>query len=281
MAETAYYTSYVTRERHAIVDGAVAASIETLRMPEVALRLGEYVADLTTILENVTVPNVHHNKIRFDGKCDEKTPITAVHRREVTFCNPIEIGLHSRQRESLRDGFDTDTAEEIILGQQSYRRPTDPPVRIDSLADSGVLAYTSYCGSRLETDRGDMTVFSSPIVLIDANNPAHREPVVLLHELVHVLQLYEYPLAMPDDDQYRLYVERELEAYHVEAQIVKGYLDAGRYDDLVRRFVSESILQGAILVDDVCDMHQTNTENPFEANDRVLAALEANNINLG
>ena len=143
MAETAYYISYVARERHAIVDGTVAASIETLHMPEVALRLGEYVTDLTAILENVTVPNVHHNKIRLDGNCDEKTPITAVHRDEVTFCNPIEIGLHSRQRESLRDGFAADTAEEIILGQQSYRCPADPPVRIDSLAESGVLAYTS------------------------------------------------------------------------------------------------------------------------------------------
>lgn len=275
-----YYTSYIQRERHAIVDRAVEASIETLRVPEIAHRLGKYVTSLMDILEHTTVPNVRDNKIRLDAACDSRVPIVPVHPDEVLYRNPCDVGFNAAQRLSLYGGFGDKTANLIIEQQQVFASQVDCPVRIESLNESNVLAYVTRCAWPLETTRGTMMLQSSPIVLIDANRPRRRDSTVLLHELTHVYQMHEYPIEMPEDDQYRLLVENELEAYHVEAEIIRGYQDAGQYDALISRALSEGSLEFVLLTDEVRKAHQSSAKKPFEVTDKMLRALEENDIKL-
>lgn len=281
MAETAYYMSYVTRERHAIVDAAVASSIEALRMPEVALRLGEYASNLLVLLEEVTVPTIRDNKLRFDRSCEEKTSIVAVHPNETVFYNPWEMNMHRRQQESLKVGFGEESAQLMLEHYAENNILERDPVRINSLNEERSMACVETYAGKIGTNIGSITLYATPVMFIDANRPQRRLPNVVLHELTHMWQAYEYPVIMPEDDGERLLVEDELEAYYVEAEVIRGYKAAGRYDELVKLTRGEGIFNHVEFVDKVREMHQTNRENPFEANDRVLAALEANNINLG
>lgn len=276
-----YYTSYIQRERHAIVDAAVQASVETLQVAQIASRLGETAVHLMDILQNVTVPDIRNHKVRFDQhQFDDRTPIAAVHPDEVVFVNPCDVKLNAKQRKSITTGFGQDNADQMFELQDYFASGIVNPVRIDSLHNIDVLAYTSSCPIPLTTVDGDMEMSTSPLVLINAVQPAHRDPTVLLHELTHVYQLHEYPVVMPGEDPDELYMEREFEAYHVEAEIVRGYQDAGQCDELIRR-IGERQVKDVVFADDIRHLHRLSDDEPFAVTDRMIRALQQNGINMG
>lgn len=270
-----FYTSYIQHERHALVDEAVEASLDALRIPEVAKELGEYAVILSDILQKVTVPNIRHNRVILGDGCDDRTPIITVHPREVLFRNPCDMGFSAAQRQALIGGFGEEFADVIVASQENYTKSVEDAARIDSLRESGVLAYVHRCAWPLETTIGNINFQTAPIMMLDFHDKNNRKPPVVLHEAVHIHQLNEYPVEMPSDDPYRLLVEAELEAYNKEASIMRGLDAAGRRTD-----IGSDAGEEALFIDEVRRRYQRNTENPFEANDLILEALEINSLRL-
>ena len=273
--ESIFYTSYIQHERHALVDEAVEASLEVLQIPEVVEQLGEYAMILTGILQKTIVPNIHHNKVILGDDCDDRTPIIAAHPREVLFRNPCDMGFSAAQRQALIGGFGEEFADIIVASQQNYTKSVEDAARIDSLRESGVLAYVHRCAWPLETTIGRINFQTAPIMVLDFYDKNNRKPPVVLHESVHVHQLNEYPVEMPDDDSHRLLIESELEAYSKEASVMRGLDAAG-----LRRDIGGDVGEEALFIDEVRRRYQYNTENPFEANDFILKALEINDLRL-
>lgn len=270
---------YSQRERHRIVDETVQNCLEAIRVPQIAQSLGDYAVTLTTLLSDVTVPNVRHGELVMHADCFRKTPILAVGVDERLHWLGRSLAMHEQQEHAIYDAFHEETARLIV--EQSWPRGAaieDERLPIASIADRESMAYVGYRTASLETNLGEYTVFSSPVAFIDAWQPWHRAPTVLMHELMHIEQLYRRPLLTPDEQFEDWALENELETYHVEAQAMYGYHAAGQWGLLLEQTGPGDRSLVALEIDTIRQRHMTNPEDPFWPTRAMKRILRQRNI---
>lgn len=270
---------YLQRERHRIVDETVGDCLEAIRVPQIAQSLGDYAVTLTRLLSDVTVPNVRHGELVMHADCFTKTPILAVSVDERLHWLGRSLAMHEQQERAIYDAFHEETARLIV--EHSWPRGEgieDERLPIASIADRGSMAYVGYRTAPLETNLGEYVAFSSPVAFIDAWQPCHRAPNVLMHELTHIEQLYRRPLLTPDERFEDWVLENELETYHVEAQAMYGYHAAGQWGLLLEQTGPGERSLVALEIDTIRRRHMTNPDDPFWPTKAMKRILRQRNI---
>lgn len=112
---------------------------------------------------------------------------------------------------------------------------------------------------------------------VDAAPRSRLSPVVALHELTHVVQKESRPLGKVENLR-RNKIRRELEAYHVAAQIILGMKDAGRQRELLEH-TSKDELEKALNIEGVRLDSQSDSD-PFDPNNRVVKSMVDNGLGI-
>lgn len=274
------YTPYSQQERHQIIDATVESSISALRIPEVATRLGGRTLDLLNMLHNVTVPNIHHGTVHPLDTNENSVPVIALHPEEEVQRLYKDLSFDSTQKQSLTHYFGQRIANEIIQTSETLtNRQYDNTVTLESLQSLGVDAYVPSSGFRVQTIHGEMLIRNRPIVILNAANTKVRGPAFTLHELTHFRQIQTRPLIEPEEIDSEIHAEEELEAYHVSAEVIRGYQDAGMHDKL-QDSMDEHVRIAMLQIDEIRQTHQNDTYNPFATNKKITAALAASQLSI-
>lgn len=274
------YIPYSQQERHRVIDSVIETSVEALHIPEIAQRLGGRALNLSDILQRATVPNIHHGEVvPFHSQTDDQTEMIALHEDEVVSRRYRDMSFNATQKRTLVENYGPAIANEIITVQNQYFTTDEMSWPIASFDELGAAAHVFKSMLPKQTNHGTMMLKGRPLVVFNADRPKDRTPPFALHELTHVMQLHRRPIVEPDENIDQVHIEEELEAYHVSAQVIRGYQDAGHHEEL-QLSVGEAAQKWMLCIDDVRQSHQHNNDNPFEANDKVAAGLAAHRLSV-
>ncbi|HET8884248.1 MAG TPA: hypothetical protein VFM68_02150 [Candidatus Saccharimonadales bacterium] len=273
------YIPYSQQERHRIIDTVIETSVEALQIPEIEKRLGSRAIDLSNILQHTTVPNIQHGEIIPVHNQTDQTEMIALHSDEVVSRRYRDMSFNTTQEQTLVNNYGPKIANDIINVQKQYFDTDEDTMPLASFDQLGVAAHVFKATLPQQTNFGAMALKGRPLVVFNADRPNERSPSFALHELTHVLQLHRRPIIEPGEDGDQIHIEEELEAYHVSAQVIRGYQEAGRHVEL-QSSIDEAAQKWMLQIDDVRRSHQHNDTNPFEANDTVAAGLAAHHLSV-
>lgn len=278
--ESAQQLPYTISERRTLVGDALEAGAQTLRIPEVRSRLGRYAAELDHTLLNVIVPSIDRDGIMaLDGYRRNSTPTIALHLGEFALRKPHNLQFNTIQRRQIRRSFDTPIAKAILEGHSSHCRTSDALDDTPIFEGDDIGAFVYAKNITMHNSQLRFFIRNQPVVALNIDTFNPTSPVNILHEFVHVTQVNRQPVSVSAFTDIRTVVRRELEAYYVSAQIIRGYQDAGRYDELLSH-VSE-LDQAMILdIDTVRADHQPSSNLSFHMSEALIQELIDKNLQL-
>lgn len=245
-------------------------SLRILSMPEVSRRLGDYTVHLKGAVERTAI--VHADE---DGFLDISTdnanaiPLVALHLGEVAYLHAEDSGMSEKQVTAVADTLGSEKA--FMAARKLKKHFTDSKVhaKLPVLEEDSGLAVTS---ANYWLPNEDTLVQGRPYVAMNMEKRVngHLSPIVFLHELIHVLQKEQQPIT-PTNKFNRAKVRSELEAFHVAAQIIFGFKDAGRQLELLEHS-SKDEMDRARQIESVRSQRQ-GSHDPFEPTDAVVKGL--------
>jgi hypothetical protein len=252
-------------------------SFETLDLPEVKSRLGHYATKLSEVVERSEFVDINP-----DGFLDIKgfrptlVPIDARDIGEKASLHAKDSGMNLKQIDALVDRYgDPIQATQRSEALSQYFTQTRTHRQLPIFTEESGLAVTT--NNRWHpTD--EVAVDGRPLVSMNMNERVNGKfsPVVFLHEMTHVLQKEATPIRKVET-YHRDNVRHELEAYYVAAQIIMGYKDAGRQLELLDHSIREQ-MDKARRIEEVRASYQSDTNDPFNPNNRVLKGLVDNKL---
>lgn len=244
------YTPYTQQARHRAIESTLLLSAEALQLPEVIHRLGWYATALTTIIDRATVPNIRNDEIVLEGCGTDRTPIIAVHIGERVLRRSKDLTFNPSQKYVINKTYKSGVARDIFQYQTRFYGDGPDLIEVPALTADTTLARVH--ADHLENDDGawPMRLYSRPLVQLNLDAHQTQSPVVALHEFTHVMQVNSKPITRADTSN----LPAELEAYYVAAQVIQGYRDAGRQDELLRH-TSHNNQATALEVEVIRDRH--------------------------
>lgn len=258
-----------SREKQLSIQQLQYDSLETLHVPEVRARLGEYALRL-----NDVVVRSRYAPVDSDDFLDVKetqpslVPVVARHMGERAVLHARDSGMNAHQIEAL--GRDSDPAI-ARAHAQSLDRYFQMNNSHGVLGEVNEWSEIAAAGSNYRL-RGDELTFGRPYVSMNMNARMNGRfsPVVFLHEATHILQREANPVRSADLFQHDN-IRNELEAYHISAQIILGYTDAGKQAELLAH-TSTEMLDQTLRIEEVRARYQTS-KDPFTPSEAVVQGM--------
>jgi hypothetical protein len=271
------YTPFTERARHKAIESALDLSAETLQIPDVRRRLGQYAVTLMKVIERATIPNIRNNEVVLEGCRTDSVPIVAVHIGEQILRQSKDLIFNPSQKYAINKQYKSGIARDIFKYQEQFYRqgPTALPVPV--ITSDAILARVHI--DYIENDNGSwpMHLYSRPLVQFNLNASHTISPVVALHEFTHVTQIDSKPVNPAKKSP----LPAELEAFYVAAEVVKGYRDAGRQDEL-EQHTSPDTQETALDVESIREYHNglITDQQPFAYSRELFEDLAMNNLGI-
>ncbi|HEU4913973.1 MAG TPA: hypothetical protein VFT16_01015 [Candidatus Saccharimonadales bacterium] len=234
-----------TRRRHRFVERSIEDANASLRIPEVALRLGSYAARLTAVGERLYIPNLRYGRLTIPAKYKDtdKVPVVPVRPgQKVRISDDFNV-FSPRQRQhaarTVTDWRPTQrTPEEIAaLLEEEVRRSHTKTSRMVPL-DTYSLAAVNYRVQRANVVIDELgnplakaryLIKGRPFVGMQYTGELFLPPQIVLHEYEHIDQHEREPIVCCANDHHETVIGKsyELEAYHVGALALLGLRDSG------------------------------------------------------
>lgn len=273
-------STYTQSGRHAVIEKALQASSQALDIPELTARLGHYAADLKHVLLHAVAPPITPDgEVALEGYRRNSTPVIALHIGEFALRRPNDLLFNTIQRRHIRRTFVPSTARAILEAQTTHYQNMSTPDDTPTFVSDEILAYVY--GHIVEASNPSWRIYmrSQPIVALnlDAENPS--SPVSTLHELVHVIQMNRRPVSQESFTSATVTIQRELEAYHISAQVILGYRDAGLQEELAQ-YASEDDQAAMLDIDEIRASHQPSSALSFRITEGLVQDLIDNNLQI-
>lgn len=262
-----------SEQRHQIVRDNIEVSEQALRIPQVVKRLGHYAGTLNHALQHLTIPALEADgHLTVHERRSNLTPIVALHIGEVALRRSPDLMLNRIQQRHLRRNNAPYLAQQFA---QLHAGHIKTSVHSDDLPlfHSPEISAFVYSHCTQMSDQTDTTYFlrGRPVVAlnIDTINPVSAPS--LLHELTHVMQINRQPLLTAPSAGVTTVIKRELEAYHVSAQTIRGFYDAGELAALNEQLCPEEQL-ATIGIDNIRQRHQQGSSK-FHVTDALVEEM--------
>lgn len=269
------YTPYTQQARHRAVESVLTSSAEALQIPDVARRLGHYTAVLVKIIDRATIPNIRNDEIVLDEYRSDCVPIIAVHIGERVLRRSKDLTFNPSQKYVINKVYKSGIARDIFKYQEQHYRYGPELLEIPVLDEDTTIARVHI--DHVENDDGTwpMRLYSRPLVQFNLDARQTLSPIVALHEFTHVIQINNKPIERAQNSR----LPAELEAYHVAAQVIMGYHDAGRQDELLHH-TSQNMLDTAIDVELMRNLHNgpITEPQPFAYSRELATDLAMDNL---
>lgn len=244
------------------------------------MRLGRYAAELSHTLLNIVTPTIESSGIvALDGYRRNTIPAIALHIGEFALRKPQDLQFNTVQRRQIRRTFIPQTAKAILEAHTRHCRNSDTLDDTPIFQADDIRAFVYAWHVTVHNPQCEFFTRSQPIVALNIDAEAPTSPVNLLHELVHVNQFNRYPVSLSPFTSARAAVRRELEAYHISAQTIRGYHDAGRQTELLA-YISEEDQTAMLDVDTLRAFHQPTSGLSFHPTDDLIRNLIDNDLQL-
>jgi hypothetical protein len=285
------------RERIALTEEIQAGILDALHMERVREELGHYAVKMSTLVEDLYVPNVHDGiaSVPKDYQESNATPVIVAMPEEEIHLDDTFATTNPLQKEALRIRFrrwqeecDKDAIEGLIefvdallilrtidCDNLVLPEPGFTEIVIDQSIYTDLSPFSEAAFPKIGKDKVKKFI-GRPIVglAIGEYSTAAIEPI-LVHGLMHVMQFNTRPIWPSEPNAHvNAILECELEAWHVGAQygaLRNYYSDDPRYKDdtLLLQWAVEAIRE-----------KYASPSNPFYPNRHIKRALEDEGIDL-
>lgn len=260
-----------TQQRTLAIEQALTASAEALTIPQVRRRLGHYAGALQHTLQHMSAAPMDEDGYLRDTERGA-IPITALHIGEVALRRPKSLFFNRIQQRHIRSKYAPASAKQLIRAHTAHYSTIDTADDLPIFEVPEVEAFVYAHQTAVEDDAYPIYMRGQPVVALnmDASRPAG--PVTVLHELIHVLQMNRRPIETTPFTHIATTVQRELEAYYISAQVVLGYHEAGRYQELTK-YTSLYDQANFLAIDTIRSANLDGDTRVFTPNDALIAQL--------
>lgn len=250
---------------------------ELLAVQTVADRLGDYAIHLSGITDRLEYTEVDSRGfLELEDEHTDQIPLILRHLGQRAAIHANNSGMNSEQVHSLSLKLGNGKSSVAEKKTKQYFSDSQSHHELPAFDDKEGLAVT---GSNFWLPDPNTIVYGRPYMSmnVDATKRGRLSPVVALHELTHVVQKEGDPIGRVETLT-RDKIRRELEAYHVAAQIILGMKDAGRQRELLEH-TSRDELEKALKIEGARIDSQSDSD-PFDPNDRVVKSMVDNGLGI-
>lgn len=253
MIEKKYQQIEGSMERYAGAAQAIESALEIVNTPSVEQNLGEYAVNLAELLHRSKVATTDREGLLMLGESFRDTiPVAPRQLGEVALLHIKDASMTKYQKlaidhqEGLGEGERKAKMLQNVLNQSVIKRK-----RLPAFEQKNDLGHTV----NLSAEVGLEEINGRPIVLMNMHDTINNvlSPMVLLHEMTHVLQKERRPsTSLRDDLDDSTHISNELEAHYVVSQTVRSmdtkslrenvifstpirYIDMAQQIDAIRR----------------------------------------------
>jgi hypothetical protein len=275
---TCFTMSMPEYQRHTMIQNTLRASAETLHIPEVARQLGAYTAALLRVQSHIETPPIINGVVALDGYRSKAIPAVALHIGERVLRRPQDLLFDARQRYEINKEYKSGLARDIFAAFADHYSDTPAPEGEISFDHKNIAAFVDADIVEPEKDSWQVYMRGRPIMAfnLDAEQPCTT--VDTIHEQTHLVQVLREPISAIPFYRFDNCLSRELEAYHVEAQVLRGCVAAGRIDDLVTNDVEYDNAKQALEIDAIRMHHHIAGAPLFAPSQQLIDDLHANNL---
>lgn len=256
------------------VESTLEKSYQALQVPHVRARLGSYVIDLQDAIERTRIVTVAQDGFVDVPKVSDVIPLIPMSIGQTAYLHASDSGMSAKQIESLTLGMGEEKTTIAVAKLRNHFIDTETHHEIPSFTplDAAVTTSNFWLPNEETLVRGRPNI----AVNIDKNKGA-VSPVIFLHELIHVLQSEKKPIELTS--KYRRYkIRKELEAYYIAAQIIFGFSEAGKYDEILRDMTEQDV-EWALKVEKVRAASE-DTADKFAPHNRTIKGLVDGNLSI-
>lgn len=254
----------------------IEASHELVQVPSVKDRLGAYAVQLTTSLERSRAIEIDSEGFpAIPNNQREIVPVSARRTGEQAIIHAHDSGMNQAQINAIesRNG----QGHGYAAARETERHFIGPPLLHTAMptfreGQLGVAPSASW-----QPDN-DTVVFGRPSISMNLDGAVNGNlsPIVLLHEMTHVLQRDRAPIRTTESVTGRTgklnMLEDELEAYHVAYKAMQGLRDINRQIEVFIHTHSDQ-MDKAISIERTRERHQISEKRPFFPTHALVRAL--------
>jgi hypothetical protein len=201
-------------------------------------------------------------------KVKDVIPLIPVRIGQTAYIHATDSGMSTKQIDSLTLRMSEQKATVAVTKLRNHFIDNEAHHKLPSFTplDAAVTTSNFWLPNNETLVRGRPNI----AVNIDRDHGSGISPVIFLHELIHVLQTEKDPIGLTGN-LHRDKIRQELEAYYIAAQIIFGFSEAGKYDEILRDMTEQDI-DWALKVEDVRATYVDDSDK-FSPHNAVIKGL--------